>query len=198
MRADDAEIVEGLRKGDPWAFDRLYRAYAESVLGWAIRLGGPYVDHEDIAQEVFSVALRRMDRFRGECALSTWLYAITRNLISNARRRAAFRKLIGMASLPEVASDEDSPEELVALYRRRQQVQLALERISERSREVVVLMDLEGRSAPEVAEMLDLPAGTVYSRLHYARKEFAKALERQGLGRAEFVGEAASATLGGH
>jgi RNA polymerase sigma-70 factor (ECF subfamily) len=175
----------------------MYRRYAEPVLGWAIRLGGPYVDHEDIAQDVFTVAFRQIDRFRGESALSTWLYAITRNLISNARRKAAFRKLIGLANLPEVASDADSPEEEVALYRRRQQVQLALDRLSERSREVVVLMDLEGRTATEVGEMLGVPPGTVYSRLHYARKEFAKALERQGLGRAQVVGEVAHATSGG-
>jgi RNA polymerase sigma-70 factor (ECF subfamily) len=64
--------------------------------------------------------------------------------------------------------------------RRRQLVQVALQRLNARQREVLVLSDLEGRSAPEVAEMTGVPVGTVYSRLHHARKAFAKALHAVG------------------
>lgn len=188
MQRSDREIVEALKAGEPGALDLFYRTYAEQVLSWAIRLGGPYVDAEDIAQDVFTVALRKISSFRGEARVSTWLYAITRNLISNARRKAMIRRWVGLDTVPELPSTNYLPEEEVIQLRRRRKVQLALERLSAKPREVLVLMDLEGRTAPEVSDMLGVPTGTVYSRLHYARKTFAKALEREGLGRSEIVG----------
>ena len=194
--SDDQALIEGLQAGEPWAFDQFYRRYADQVLGWAIRMGGPNLDAEDIAQDVFTVALRKIGGFRFESALSTWLYAITRNLISNARRKAKIRRWVGLDSVPELPDFSDAPDEIVQQARRRRIVQDALETLADSPREVLVLMDLEGRSAPEVSDMLGVPAGTIYSRLHYARKKFAKALERQGLGKAELLG-AVSAPTGG-
>ena len=177
----DSELIEALREGQPWALDQLYRRHAEQVLGWAIRLGGPRLDAEDTAQEVFAIALRRVSTFRGEARLSTWLFAITRNVIQNARRRAAFKRLVGLGADVEIVPSHADTEEEVERLRRRRMVQSTLERLKKNQREVLVLMDMEGRSAPEVGEMLGVPPGTVYSRLHYARQAFAKALQRQGI-----------------
>jgi RNA polymerase sigma-70 factor (ECF subfamily) len=165
----------------------LYRDHAERVLGWCIRLGGPRLDPEDLAQQVFETALLRIGGFRGDCALSTWLFGIARNHVRNARRRAALRRLVGLDALPEPRAEGPSADDEVERRRLRRRVQQALERLPAKSREVLVLADLEQRPAPEVADLLGVPAGTVYSRLFSARRAFAVALEREGLACGENV-----------
>lgn len=175
---DEKELVGALQRGDPRALDTFYRTYARTVLAWAIRLGGPRLDAEDIAQDVFAVAFRRIGTFRGDAKLSTWLFSITRNVIYNARRRATVRRMVALDAVPEPTSAAPLADAHVERRQRRAQVQEALEQLKRNQREVLVLMDLEGRTAPEVGDMLGIPAGTVYSRLHYARKAFAKVLDR--------------------
>lgn len=163
---------------DPATF---YREHARLVLGWCIRLGGPHLDPEDCAQEVFEVALKRLDSFRGESRITTWLYGITRRVLANKRRRASFRKVLGLDQIAEPVSPVQTDEEAARL-RRRRAVQYALERLRDDHREVVVLCDLEGRTAPEVTAMLGIPVGTVYSRLHAARRALRDAIEAEGIG----------------
>lgn len=192
--SDRDRLVAGLKAGDPWAMDRFYRDHAEQVLGWAIRLGGHRLDPEDIAQEVFSIALRKVSGFRGDAALSTWLFVITRNVIANARRRAAFKRLVGIGPDVEVLPDHSQGlDERLERMRRRRLVQRALERLPQNHREVLVLMDLEGRTAPEVAELLGIPEGTAYSRLYHARRKFKAALQREGVTSLADAGVAAPA-----
>lgn len=177
---DETQFIAALRAGEGWAVSQLYADHAAAVLGWVIRLGGPGLDAEDIAQEVFIVALRAAPRFRGEAQVSTWLFGITRRVLANARRRAALRRFVGLGQISEPASAERTDE---AAIRREQRaaIQRALERLRSRQREVLVLVDLEERSAPEVAGMLQVPVGTVYSRLHAARRAFRSALRREGI-----------------
>lgn len=177
---DDREL-RALKAGDPAAIDRMYRAHARQVLAWVIRLGGPDVDAEDVAQDVFATAIRRVAGYRGDAQLSTWLFAITRNVVANARRRARFRRWFGLETVPEPPEPGDLPDEEVELLRRRRQVQCALERLPAHQREAIVVCDLDGRTATEAAKLLGIPSGTVYSRLHHARRAFADALAADGL-----------------
>jgi RNA polymerase sigma-70 factor (ECF subfamily) len=177
----DQDMTRALRAGEPWAVERLYRDHAARVLGWCIRLGGPDLDPEDQAQQVFETAMKTAARFRGDAALSTWLFGITRNTLRNARRRAALRRFVGLDAIPEPRERGPDTEGRAVQRQRRQAVQAALEDLSTAQREVLVLADLEGHTAPEVATMLSIPAGTVYSRLHHARRAFAAALEARGL-----------------
>jgi RNA polymerase sigma-70 factor (ECF subfamily) len=189
MATPSQRTLEALRAGEPWALDQFYREHARKVLGWAIRLGGSRLDPEDIAQDVFAIAFRRLHTFRFESSVSTWLYGITRNVIQNARRRAAIRRWVGLDDVPELEEQHHAgPDAQLDAHRRRRVVQDALETLKPRYREVLVLCDLEGRSAPEAGEMLGIPPGTVYSRLHYARKSFSSALEGMGFGQAELIG----------
>ena len=73
-------------------FDAVYQAHAQTVARWAARLGGPGVDVEDITQEVFLVADRRLREFRQQSQLSTWLFSITAKIVANDRRRRRFRR----------------------------------------------------------------------------------------------------------
>jgi RNA polymerase sigma-70 factor (ECF subfamily) len=178
------EELAALRAGEPQAVGDFYRRHARQVLGWCIRLGGPDLDHEDLAHSVFETALKRLPSYRGESSPSTWLYGITRRVLANRRRRAAFRRFLGMGQIPEPRSAISTDGE-AARIRRRRAIQHALERLSEAHRELIVLCDLEGRTAPEVSAMLGIPAGTVYSRQHAARKRFREALEAEGITEAE-------------
>jgi len=159
--------VAGLRAGDPAAYEALYRAHAKQVLGWCIRLGGPGVDAEDAAHLVFEAAIRTSERFDGVCSPTTWLYGITRRVLANQRRRATFRRWFGLDEEREAAPDGDRD--------RRRDVQRALASMRDDHREVLVLADLEERPASEVADLVGVPVGTVYSRLFAARRAFAAA-----------------------
>lgn len=181
---DDAAHIAALIAGEAAAVDRLYREHAGRVLAWVLRLGGPHLDAEDVAHEVFLKALDLLPGFRGEAKLSTWLFGVTRRVVANARRKAVLRRWFGLAEAPEPRDPGLLSDEAVALLRRRRAVQHALERLPTRQREVLVLADLEELPAPEVAELLGVPVGTVYSRLHHARRRFAGALQREGLERA--------------
>lgn len=174
------EHLQALRAGEPWAVSAFYADHAPMVLGWCIRMGGPHLDPEDAAHAVFETALGKLSSFRGEAKLSTWLYAITRRVLANLRRRAALRRFIGLDRVPEAIDTHDTHHELERL-RERRAVQHTLEHLPDQSREVLVLCDLEERTAPVVAEILEIPVGTVYSRLHKARRLFKAAATREGL-----------------
>lgn len=169
--------VAALRRGDRTAVDALYRVHARTVLGWVIRLGGARLDAEDVAHQVFETAIGRVGSFRGDSSVTTWLYGITRRVVANARRRVWVRRMLGMDSVPEVGVRADS-ERLAT----RRGVQQCLEGLSVVHREALVLLLIEERAADEVAEMLGVPVGTVYSRAFHARRQFAAALEQAGLG----------------
>ena len=179
MSTFDPKQVEAMRRGDAHALDQFYRAHAKMVLAWVIRLGGPRMEAEDVAQEVFVIALKRLHTFRGDSKVTTWLFAITRNVVNNRRRRLAIRRFVGMERIETLPDTSTPSDERLDRSQQRRLVQNALEKLPQSQREVIVLMDLEERSAPEAAEMLGIPPGTVYSRLHYARKAFAKALKQQ-------------------
>lgn len=170
-----------MRRDNPLHADTLFHTYGPQVLGWCIRLGGPDVDPEDAAQQVFETALRRIDDFRGDCAPSTWLFGITRRVLANLRRRGVVRRWLRLDGGREeddieAASEAATDEELDRL-RLRRAVVLALEALGREHREVLVLAEIEERPAAEVAEMLGIPIGTVYSRTHAARKAFARVWE---------------------
>ena len=176
----EPDDLGALRRLDPHAVDRLYREHAGAVLGWVIRRGGPRLDAEDVAHQVFEIALKRLPTFRGESALRTWLYGVTRRVVANARRRAAFWSFVSLDGFQR-SDPGASPEDHSQRLEQRRIVQSALEELTFTGREVVVLVDLEERPATEVAELLGVPVGTIYSRLHHARRAFAAALERRGI-----------------
>lgn len=174
-----------LRAGAPDALEQLYREHAADVLGWVVRLGGPDLDVEDVAHQVFETALKGVRSFRGESSTRTWLFGVTRGVVANARRRAAVRRWFGLDDAH--AGDFPDLDDELDLRRRRRRVQEALERLPAAQREVLVLAGLEERPAAEVAQLLGVPVGTVWSRLSTARRAFAVALDREGLGAEELA-----------
>jgi RNA polymerase sigma-70 factor (ECF subfamily) len=176
---DGAEFVARLRAGDRAAFETLVRAHQHRVYGVALRMLGDAAEAEDVAQEAFLRAHRALPGFRGEARVSTWLYAITARLCltrlggGERRRRqdgeALLAGVVDTAPGPDRALERDELEE--ALHR-------AIAGLPEDRRIVVLLRDVEGLDYQEIAEILDVPIGTVRSRLHRARLDLKEKLER--------------------
>ncbi len=160
----EAEPVQG--------FDQLYRLHFGDVCRWARALGGFSADVEDIAQEVFLVARRKLESFDGRHPRA-WLYGITRRTVSDYRRRAWVRRVLHpIESLFQLADGEPGPGE--HLQRRQAEKALAdiLDGMSAVRRAAFVLYEIEGYSGEEIAELEGIPVKTVYTRLHHARKDF--------------------------
>lgn len=172
--------LDALVRGEAPAVDAFYRAHARRVLNWVHRLGGPWLSAEDVAHDVFAVAIRRLGSYDAKRPIEGWLYGITRHVVANARRRARFRRVLGLEDVQEPVTPLASAEDHVHRRWRRHQLQLALEALSADQREVIVLCDIEERGATEVAEILEVAVGTVYSRLHRARKALRAVLLTRG------------------
>ena len=146
----------------------LYRAHAQTVARWASRLGGPAIDVEDVVQDVFLVVQRRLGDFRGEAAVTTWLYRITANTVRWRRRKERWRRWLA-GSADEVAGNlaarGPTPLEALEVYR-------VLDGMREKYRTVLILFEIEGKTGAEVAALLGAPVETVWVWLHRARKQF--------------------------
>lgn len=164
-------LLAAALQGDPQATDAVVDHWLPVVLGWCARLGGPGVDPEDAAADVFLVVVRRFHQVRAPEAFPTWLMAVTRRTLANHRRRAWWRRW-----LPGAAWDREDPSTRPDAGDLRRHVQGLLERLPRAQREVVVLCDGEDRSMPEAAQILGIPLGTAASRLRAARARL-RALE---------------------
>lgn len=176
-RADEQAGLPTGRKRPP-TLEAVYRDHFDFVYRRAVRLGGPRIDAEDIAQEVFLVVARKLDTFDGSAQLTTWLYGITLNVVRSARRRQ--RLLAWFES--EAALPPDAPLESLDRAEVREAHRIAyeiLEKMSAKKREVFILAELEDLSCEEIARIVDAKTETVWSRLHYAREDFARALARR-------------------
>jgi RNA polymerase sigma-70 factor, ECF subfamily len=177
--ADEAQLVDRLRRGDPRAFEELVIAYQHRVFGVALRMLGSRAEAEEAAQEVFLRAHRAIADFRGDAKLSTWLYTIASRRCLN-RLASGERRLLreGEETLARIPSGHASPADELERSERDAALHRAIAELSDERRMVVVLRDLEGLSYEEIAAALDLELGTVRSRLHRARMDLKEKLER--------------------
>jgi len=176
---DSAEFVSRLRAGDRRAFEELVRAEQHRVYGLALRMLGNAAEAQDVAQEVFLRAHRGLAEFRGDARLSTWLYAIASRLclsrLGGSERRLARH---GEETLARLADARPGPDQALEQGELEEALHRAIAKLPEERRIVVVLRDVEGLAYEAIAEVLDLPVGTVRSRLHRARLDLKGKLER--------------------
>lgn len=148
------------------------------VTGWCERLGGGRIDVQAAASDAFVILVQRPDRLDVGGSPEAWAYGVTRKVVQAHRRRAWWRRWLPGAVLEEVPAPRHGDAEDRECTRL---VHAVLDRLSTNHREVIVLMDLEERSAAEVAGLLQLPEGTVRSRLRLARAAFRAAALQDGL-----------------
>lgn len=164
-------LIERARAGDREAFASIYRAEAGRVYALALRLAGDGTAAQELVQDVFIRAWERLETFRGDAALSSWLHRLTVNLFFQ-NRRAELRRLKRVeprAELPAEAAVASKTGE-------RMDLELAIGGLPTGAREVFVLHDVEGYQHDEIGRMIGIAIGTSKAQLHRARRLLRQAL----------------------
>jgi RNA polymerase sigma-70 factor (ECF subfamily) len=174
--SDDSVLITRHLAGDSSAFDEIVTRYERRVWAICLRMTGDVEDARDASQDAFITAFRSLGSFRGDAQLGTWLHRVAVNASLDVIRRRTRRRTEALDENLEQASDEPGPDEAAERASRAAEVHRALARLAPDHRTVIVLHDLQGLQYPEVAEVLDVPVGTVKSRLHRARLELARLL----------------------
>jgi RNA polymerase sigma-70 factor (ECF subfamily) len=174
---DDQAFIERCRNGDVAAFEPLVEKYRDRVWRLAFNVLRDREDAWDVTQEAFIRAWQALPSFRGQSAFYTWLFRIVVNVASDrARQRAARGRAFGTERVPEeewdraMVDQSAAPDDEARRAEERERITRALAALPEHHRTIIMLSDLEGLSYREIAEVLDIPMGTVMSRLHNARK----------------------------
>lgn len=158
---------------DDATFEALYAEHHDFVRRTVQGLGVPAAAADDVTQDVFMVVHRRLPGFDHAAPVRAWIFGIARNLARKHRERSGRR-----APLQLVPTEPRTPDETLAWREAAGVVERFVASLDEDKRAVFVLAELEGMTAPEVAETLSTKLNTVYSRLRAARGLFAKAIER--------------------
>ena len=169
-RQDELALVQRCRDGDLGAFEELYRTHAGRLYSVAVRLLGNPADAEDLLQEIFLAAHRKLDTFRGEAALGTWLYRLATNLcLDHLRSRTGRSNQMTDSLEDETGLFDTATAGLAEQTVTKMDLERALARLPEGCRAAFVLHDVEGLEHREVAEILGIAEGTSKSQVHKAR-----------------------------
>jgi len=158
------------------SFAVVYRDHFSFIVNSLRRLAVHPSDLEDLAHDVFTTALRRRDSYDPSRPIRPWLFGIAYRVVSDFKRLARHDREIPLEQAPEPPDAARPADEAVASSRERQLVLAALARIELTRRGVFIMHDIEGRAVPEIAQALDIPVGTAYSRLRQARVDFSNAI----------------------
>jgi RNA polymerase sigma-70 factor (ECF subfamily) len=177
---DAADLVARAQRGDARAFAELARRYRPRIYALALHLTGDAHDADDVAQDTFLRAYRRLGEFRAAAEFYTWIYRIGVNLSLNVQRTRGRRRTttlddprVALAVQVDALGDPRRAAELRELYRR---LLAALDRLAAPLRSTVVLVALQGLTHDQAAAVLGCPSGTIAWRLHQARQKLAAAL----------------------
>jgi RNA polymerase sigma-70 factor (ECF subfamily) len=168
----DADCVRRIQHGESDAFEVLVRRHEKTIFNLVYRMLGDYDDAAEVSQEVFLSAYRAIGQFRGDANFSTWLYRIALNH-ATTRRRSVNSRLHRTTTIEDMELIRDSqpgPAETLEKKEMQERVQLALNKLEPEDATVILLRDLQDVPYDEVARMLEIPVGTVKSRLHRARQ----------------------------
>ena len=184
-RAGERALIQRCKNGDIGAFDELYGRYEKRVFNCANHISGNYHDASDITQEAFIRVYNSIQTFRGDANFLTWIYRIVTNVYLDERKKSKAHRLTSLDEFVEL--DENSvtrqivdenplPAEVMESKERAEVVRAAIDSLPEYQRAIVTLYHVEDLSYDEIADILQLPIGTVKSRLNRARLALADIL----------------------
>jgi RNA polymerase sigma-70 factor, ECF subfamily len=183
----DAQLVQQCLRGEGSAWEELVRRHTRRVFGLCYWFTGNPTEAEDLSQEVFLRIYRTLPSYRpAQGAFSTWLTSVTRNLLVDHYRRTRRDRLTdsiedAMPVLEEKHSTGRTPDKLAQAAELGVQLQRGLARLSPELREAVILRDLQGLEYNEIQGVLQVPEGTVKSRINRGRIELARILGEMGV-----------------
>jgi RNA polymerase sigma-70 factor (ECF subfamily) len=206
---EDRLLVEGLRLGDENAYEQLVTRFERPVYTLVYRLLSDPSEAADVVQEVFLKVFRKVDSFRGDCSLKTWIYRIAVHEAYNQRRW--FQRHRRQETALEATEEADvnyvdvlpdpgrSPFDVTLDHETREQIEYALQRVNPRFRAAVVLRDIEEMSYEEIATVLQTNLGTVKSRILRGREALRRELTvLQNAAESSALGGLAPQTAGGN
>ncbi len=175
---DDKVLVERARSGDREAMDALIRKHEKRAYQYAYRLTTNPDEASDVVADAFVRVYGALKNFKGQSAFTTWLYRILTNCFLDSRKRERSRPTVSIEATlvtaegeidRQIVDDGESPHEASLRTERERLMQNAVERLPEYQRAMIVMYHVEALSYEDIAEALDLPIGTVKSRLNRAR-----------------------------
>jgi RNA polymerase sigma-70 factor (ECF subfamily) len=176
----DPELIAETLAGNQAAFGQLVTKYQERLYHTAVHLLGSPEDALDVVQDTFVQAFVKLESFRGSSAFYTWLYRIAINQSIGLRRRR--KPMASVDRTRETTGEEPldtivGPDRRLLQQERAEQLHEALAALSEEHRAILVLREMEGCDYEAIGEILELPVGTVRSRLHRARMQLKELLK---------------------
>jgi RNA polymerase sigma-70 factor (ECF subfamily) len=190
VSGDDHRLITECLRGRTAAFGELVRRYQDRLFNTVYRLLDNADDAQDVVQEAFLSAYQSLNSFKGDSLFFTWLYRIAINTAISLKRKQRVAVSISTASEeghvaePVDASEYAQPGHALEKAEEERRIQSALNRLSQEHRAVLIMKDMEGLKYEAMASVLQVPIGTIRSRLHRARLELREVLEldekRQG------------------
>lgn len=178
MKPEEIELIERCKRQDPKALDELVSGYERRIYNFAMRLSGNADDAEDIAQETFIRVFNAIQNFRGDSNFSTWVFRIAHNVFLDMRKKVKAHPQTSLEESVELDESEVTrqvedpnplPDEVAQASELHNILQRAIDALPDYQREMVVLYHTQNKSYEEIAEIMELPIGTVKSRLNRAR-----------------------------
>jgi RNA polymerase sigma factor (sigma-70 family) len=190
LSLDESALIDRCLAGDDTAFDQLVLRYQDMVFSLSSRLLGSYDEAVDLSQDVFLQIYRKLSSFRRDASLRTWIYRIVINRAKN-RQRWWKRRINEMTALPIeeaetktrsgdgacLTSTEIAPDEALVRKEQGEILHRAIEKLPFDQRTILLLKEIEGLSYEEISTTLDLPLGTVKSRLARSRQSLREGLD---------------------
>jgi RNA polymerase sigma-70 factor (ECF subfamily) len=183
----DAQLVEQCLRGEGLAWEELVRRHTRRIFNLCYRFTGRRPEAEDLTQEVFLRVYRTLGSYRsGHGAFTTWMTSVTRNLLIDHYRRTKRDRMTSsleneMAHVEQKESSAPRPDHVAASSELSVQLQRVLRQLSPELREAVILRDLQGLDYKEIQDVLQVPEGTVKSRINRGRIELARMLQELGI-----------------
>jgi RNA polymerase sigma-70 factor (ECF subfamily) len=173
----DPAVLALAQKGDPDAMERVLERLAPTLQRFARRLCGDSPDVDDTVQDALLQIARKLSEFEGRSSLTSWSYAVARSACSHRRRGLKNRPPVADDAAEQRVADEPSPEAVATEAELSKVLREVLDGLPEDYREVLVLRDVEGLTAPETADAIGLSVDAVKSRLHRARGALREAMK---------------------
>ena len=177
---DDQRLIQLTLDGQQEAFGHLIRKYQDRLYNGMVHFLRDPTEAEDVVQDAFILAMTRLDSFKGNSQFFTWLYRIAYNVaITRLRRKKPTVSIQGNENTLRLTLPDEgpAPDSRMSQQESVSQLMLAMERLSEEHRSILVLREMEELEYEAISEILDLPVGTVRSRLHRARLQLKQLLE---------------------
>jgi len=179
----DEELIKRFQEGDEYAFEEIVNRFKDRLKNLVYRYLHNDEASEDVVQDTFLRVYQKKHMYRNIAKFSTWIYTIAGNLAKTELRKKKRRKMYSLSNLGledkeyEIPSEDFSPEEGVEGEFTEQEIQAAIDQLSHKFKTVIILRDIQELSYEEISKIVDIPLGTVKSRVNRARLKLQEKLK---------------------